>query len=132
MVLNRLWCDTMKRVKRFVLIDTNMFVVPSKFKVDIFEEIKRLVPDAHLHTTKNVIKELKNLKDSQIGLKLIKRCNVKIIDKKGNTDDGLLRAAIENSGVICTNDKELKNRCLDFSIPIIFMRAKKKLEIIGE
>ena len=52
--------------------------------------------------------------------------------KKGNTDTGLLRSAVENDGVICTNDKELKKRCLNFSVPVIFMRAKKKLEMIGK
>ena len=132
MVFDRLWSGTMKRIGKFVLIDTNMFVVPSKFKVDIFEEIKRLVPNAELHTTKNVIKELYDLKDPQIEIKLINKHKVKIIDKKGNTDTGLLRSAVENDGVICTNDKELKKRCLDFSVPVIFMRAKKKLEMIGK
>jgi len=122
----------MKRIGKFVLIDTNIFVVPSKFKVDIFEEIKRLVPNAELYTTKNVIKELYDLKDSQIAIKLINKHKVKIIDKKGNTDTGLLESAVENDGVICTNDKELKKRCLNFSVPVIFMRAKKKLEMIGK
>lgn len=122
----------MKRAGRVVMIDTNMFVLPSKFKIDIFDEIKKLVPSAHFYTTESVIREVKKLRDAQIAFKLIKKQKVKIVDEKGETDDGLIRFAVRKEGIICTNDKELKKRCLNFNIPIIFMRAKKKLEMIGE
>ena len=48
--------------KREVFIDTNFFMIPFQFNVDILEEFKRILPNYQLVTTKFVINELKGLK----------------------------------------------------------------------
>ena len=56
---------------------------------------------------------------------------VDVKEENGKADDALLSYAKKHKGVICTNDKELKKRCLDEKVSIIFMRNKKTLEMKG-
>lgn len=114
---------------KIVLIDTNIFVLPFKFKIDIFEEIKKNVPDAKFQTLDGVIKEIKKLKQSKAILELIKKKGVKVVKKKGKTDDALLELALEENALLCTNDKELKKRCLKKGVSVMFMRGKSGLNI---
>ena len=53
--------------KREVFIDTNFFMIPFQFNVDILEEFKRILPNYQLVTTKFVINELKGLKKNSKG-----------------------------------------------------------------
>ena len=47
----------MESVKREVFIDTNFFMIPFQFNVDIIDEFKRILPNYHLVTTEFVIRE---------------------------------------------------------------------------
>ena len=44
-------------------------------------------------------------------------------------DDSVVNAAIKIDGIVFTNDKELRKKLREKSIPVIFLRAKKKLEL---
>lgn len=110
-------------------MDTNFLAVPFKFKIDVFEEIKKSIPDARFYTVNGVVKEVKKLKYSKSILGLIKKEKVKILKKEGMTDDALLEVALEKKALVCTNDKELKERCLKKGVSVIFMRGKSKLEM---
>ena len=115
-----------------VLFDTNMLLVPKQFGIDVFSEVDRLVPGNEKATITQVVHELENVNDrraANVGLELVKRYALRIIPATGKADDALIDVAIKERAVVCTNDRELKERCAEKGVKIIFMRGKKKLEI---
>jgi rRNA-processing protein FCF1 len=117
-----------------VLLDTNFLIIPYRFKVDIFSEINRLVPGAEVATIKQVVDELQKIDDkraAKMAMEVLEKFEVKVEDAQGETDSALLNKAVAEHAVLCTNDIELKKRCLDSGVAVIFMRKKKYLEITG-
>ena len=114
-----------------VVLDTNFITLPTQFGVDIFGEIRDRIPDADFVTVSQAVKELERLKGGKVGLEMLKKFRVKIVEADGDTDDALLDLAIKGQGLLCTNDRELKKRALEKKVPVMFMRKKKILEISG-
>jgi len=118
-----------------VIIDTNAFAMIKQFKIDLIEEIKKQVPNAEIITIKQVINELKNIKDktaSKYALALIEKEKIKKYEApQGKTDEAIIKFAEKNKAAVATNDKELKKKCIEKGIPVIYMRQKKKLESRG-
>lgn len=127
--------------KKQLLLDTNFFLMPGQFGIDIFSEIERLVDGGfELITLESVADELKKLakdgsknsgKDKQaanVGLKFLDK--VKIIKSDiDNVDDAIVDFAAKNDCIVCTNDKELKKRVMELGEKVIFLRSKTHLEI---
>lgn len=110
-------------------------MIPGKFKVDVFEELKKF-GKPKFFTLSSVVKELENLssgkgknsKYARIGLQLLEKNNVKIIASDGETDNEILKTA-EQGFVVCTQDKELRKRLVSNGIKVVFLRQKKYLDI---
>ena len=126
--------------KEFV-IDTNFFMVPFQFNVDVIDELEKLLPSYKLTTPQFVINELKGLKhnknntirlNASLALKLAKSSNIEIKDislNEGETvDDALLRV----SEVLATNDIDLKKRAKNKGISVVYLRQKKYISIDGK
>ena len=124
-----------------VVIDTNFFMVPFQFNVDIITELEKLLPSYKLTTPSFVINELKGLKknnkgktrlNANLALKLANSSKVEIKDisllENETVDDALLRV----SEVLATNDIELKNRAKNKGITIIYLRQKKYIVVDGK
>ena len=124
-----------------VVIDTNFFMVPFQFNVDIITELEKLLPSYKLTTPSFVINELKGLKNNSKGkirlnanlaLKLANSSKVEIKDisllENETVDDALLRV----SEVLATNDIELKKRAKDKGITVAYLRQKKYIAIEGK
>ena len=124
-----------------VVIDTNFFMVPFQFNVDIITELENILPSYKLTTPSFVINELKGLKNNNKGkvrlnanlaLKLANSSKVEIKDisllENETVDDALLRV----SEVLATNDIELKNRAKSKGITIVYLRQKKYIAIEGK
>ena len=124
-----------------VVIDTNFFMVPFQFNVDIITELEKILPSYKLTTPSFVINELKGLKNNSKGkirlnanlaLKLANSSKVEIKDisllENETVDDALLRV----SEVLATNDIELKNRAKDKGITVAYLRQKKYIAIEGK
>ena len=124
-----------------VVIDTNFFMVPFQFNVDIITELENLLPSYKLTTPSFVINELKGLKNNTKGkvrmnanlaLRLANSSNVEIKDisllENETVDDGLLRV----SQVLATNDIILKNRAKEKGITIVYLRQKKYIAVEGK
>ena len=112
-----------------VVIDTNFFMVPFQFNVDIITELEKLLPSYKLTTPSFVINELKGLKrnnkgkirlNANLALKLANSSKVEIKDisllENETVDDALLRV----SEVLATNDIELKNRAKEKGITVAY------------
>ena len=124
-----------------VVIDTNFFMVPFQFNVDIITELENLLPSYKLTTPSFVINELKGLKknnkgkirlNANLALKLANSSKVEIKDisllENETVDDALLRV----SEVLATNDAELKNRAKNKGITVAYLRQKKYIAVEGK
>ena len=124
-----------------VVIDTNFFMVPFQFNVDIITELEKILPSYTLTTPSFVINELKGLKrnnkgkvrlNANLALKLANSSKVEIKDisllENETVDDALLRV----SEVLATNDVELKNRAKSKGITIVYLRQKKYIAVEGK
>lgn len=124
-----------------VMIDTNFFMVPFQFNVDIIDELEKVLPSYKLTTPIFVINELKGLKrnnkgkirlNADLALKLANSSNIEIkdisLENNETVDDALLRV----SEVLATNDIELKKRARKKGITVAYLRQKKYIAIDGK
>ena len=124
-----------------IVIDTNFFMVPFQFNVDVITELEKTLPSYKLTTPSFVINELKGLKNNNKGkirlnadlaLKLANSSKVEIKDisllENETVDDALLRV----SEVLATNDIELKKRAKDKGITVAYLRQKKYIAVEGK
>ena len=124
-----------------VVIDTNFFMVPFQFNVDIITELENKLPSYKLVTPNFVINELKGLKrnnkgkvrlNANLALKLANSSKVEIKDisllENETVDDALLRV----SEVLATNDIDLKNRAKNKGITVVYLRQKKYIAVEGK
>jgi len=126
-----------------VIVDSNALFVPLEFKIDIFTELQRLLNrNFELVLLSPVKRELETLaqksspkmrKNATFALSLAAKCTyVKTPARKNEqTDDAILRIAQAWNAPVFTNDKLLKRKLRDISIPVIYTRAKSRLEIDG-
>ena len=124
-----------------IVIDTNFFMVPFQFNVDIIAELEKTLPSYKLTTPSFVINELKGLKNNNKGktrlnanlaLKLANSSKIEIKDislfENETVDDALLRV----SEVLATNDIELKNRAKEKGITVAYLRQKRYIAVDGK
>ena len=124
-----------------VVIDTNFFMVPFQFNVDIIDELEKALPSYKLTTPIFVINELKGLKrnnkgkirlNADLALKLANSSNIEIkdisLENNETVDDALLRV----SEVLATNEIELKKRARKKGITVAYLRQKKYIAIDGK
>lgn len=111
-----------------------------QFNVDIVSELEKTLPSYKLIVPNFIIKELTGLKKGSKGknkiaagvaLQLAKKepFIIKKVPKLKNekVDDALVRI----SKVLCTNDKELKEKARSNGICVCYLRQKKYLEVDG-
>jgi rRNA-processing protein FCF1 len=134
--------STAKKNPLKVILDSNAFFVPLKFKIDIFEELKQLfnrnVEFVLLSPVKQEL-ELLNQKEEPklqrqagLALRLAEKCQlVAVDDHKEATDDIIVRVAKNWNSPVFTNDRILKKRLRDISVPVIYVRQKSRLDIDG-
>ncbi|MBD3202704.1 hypothetical protein GF327_00285 [Candidatus Woesearchaeota archaeon] len=141
-----------------VILDTNFLLIPYVFKVDIFNEIKRLINDKYeLLIMQGTIDELDNIikrqkkkhkRAANMALDLIKKKRIKIINqelieidkqkslntrsnskKVINVDKAILEIADKNT-IVATQDQKLKNKLRKKRIKLIVLRNKQYLKLI--
>ena len=126
-----------------VILDSNFLLIPSEFKIDIFESMMNLLNQRYEPTIlSSTLHELQTIgekgppklrKQAQIALKLAERCQmVKVERSKDETnDDVIIRIAVEWRSPVATSDRELRKRLRNQNIPVIFLRGKNRLELEG-
>ncbi|CAD6494495.1 MAG: Ribonuclease VapC9 [Candidatus Argoarchaeum ethanivorans] len=120
-----------------VLIDTNSFLLPHQFGVDIFGELARLGYHRCL-VLRAVIYELNKLaanstgKDkiaAKVGLSLVDRCEIIETEQSALVDDIITNIAVKQKLAVCTNDLLLKKRLSTKGITVVYLRQKHRLSI---
>ena len=125
-----------------MILDSNAFFSSLKFKIDIFEEVRRLVNRnvefVLLSPVKNELEILgsrnasKSSKQAIYALKLAEKCKfVPIEVTSGGVDEAIVRVAKRWNSLVFTNDRLLKKKLRDISIPVIYVRQNSRLDIDG-
>jgi len=136
--------STQKRNKPLkIIMDSNALFVPLQFKIDIFEELKRLlnrkVEFVLLSPVKRELEILVTKNSPKIrgevlfALKLAEKCKFVPVenDEGETTDDTIVRIAKKWSCPVFTNDIQLKKKLRDISVPVIYVRQKSRLDVDG-
>ena len=119
-----------------IIIDTNGFMIPIQFGVDIFEELNRLgfnefcVPEAVIFEIEKLMKREKgsNRIAAKVARSMTDRCER--IVAPGPADDVIIGLAKNMGAAVLTNDIELKRRLADNEIQTVSLRQKNKLDIV--
>jgi len=126
-----------------VLLDSNALFAPLQFKIDIFNDLERLLNrNFELILLSPVKRELEVLaekgspkmrKNAAYALKLAEKCRYIEVAASASalTDDIIVKIAAEWKSPVFTNDRQLKKRLRDISVPVIYVRQKSRLEIDG-
>ena len=122
-----------------VILDTNFLLIPGLFKIDVFEEIKKIMNGTYdLFIIDGTIAELNKIVDTKgvkskdklnakIGLELIRLKKVKKIhSNERNVDDAIVDKADKDT-IVATSDRELKRRLRKKNIGLISLRKKQYL-----
>lgn len=117
-----------------VIIDTNFFLLPYQNKIDIFKLIELVIDKPHCYITSSmVIVELEKLAENKgklgaaakLGLKIVSmRKEIEIVESKTPVDTWIRKYAKENNAIVCTNDKQLKNKLKKDGILVITTKGK--------
>jgi rRNA-processing protein FCF1 len=126
-----------------VILDSNALFVPLQFKIDVFSELERLLNKRfELILLSAVKRELERLaekgaprmrKNACLALRFAERCRLVEVDAEASVpvDDVVVEAAKDWGATVFTNDKQLRKRLRDISVPVIYVRQKSRLEIDG-
>ena len=129
--------------KKMIILDTNFILAPIMLKLNIDKLLSRIEFAYELYIPSFCLKELERLEQKSLKLKkackvaraILKRLNVKVLNedlKEGETiDEALVRLAEKYNAIVATGDKEIWRRLREKGLPIIYIRAYKKLEIEG-
>jgi len=127
-----------------VILDSNFLFIPSQFQVDIFEELPKLLdqrfdPIILSSTRIELLKKIKKgspkmRKRASLALELAERCHLVDVEQgfEETSDDVIVRVATEWKCPVATNDRLLRKRLRDISVPVIYLRQKSRLEMEGE
>jgi rRNA-processing protein FCF1 len=126
-----------------VILDSNALFVPLQFRIDVFSELERLLNRRfELVLLSAVKRELEVLaekgapkmrRNACLALRFAERCRLVEVEAEASAlvDDVIAEAAREWGAAVFTNDKVLRKRLRDISVPVIYVRQKSRLEIDG-
>lgn len=122
-----------------VLADTSFLMVPGSFKIDIFQELARVLETKfELVIPQPVVEELKRISvrgsprervSAKVALDLIR--GIKVIPEQGHADDVIVRIAKRENMVVATTDSALRRRLRKLGVPTIFLRERSHLTLDG-
>ena len=126
-----------------IILDSNALFVPSQFRIDIFEELRKLLNvnfEAVLLSLN--LQELEQLADSEspkmrknagFALRLAEKCRLVDVDERDglSPDDVIVNVAKEWNCPVFTNDRQLRKRLRNINVPVIYVRQKSRLMIDG-
>jgi rRNA-processing protein FCF1 len=123
-------------------MDSNALFAPLQFKIDLFDELERLLNRRfELILLSSVRCELEKLaaeglpktrRMAAFALKFAEKCKYVDVETSAKAvDDVIVEVAARWKSPVFTNDSQLRKRLRDISVPVIYVRQKSHLEIEG-
>jgi rRNA-processing protein FCF1 len=134
---------SVKQTPKFkVILDSNALFTPLEFKIDVFEATERLLGRSVEFVLLSAVKRELELLATEgspklrrmavFALHLAEKCRFVAVEDCGEqVDDVIVRVAKSWSSAVFTNDRVLKKRLRDISVPVIYVRQKSRLDIDG-
>jgi len=125
-----------------VIMDSNALFVPLQFKIDILDELGRLLNRRFelilLSPVRSEIEMLTSERSPKIrkmaafAMQLAEKCKyVEVPFSAETVDDAIIHVAEKNRTPVFTNDAQLRKKLRDISVPVIYVRQKSHLAIEG-
>jgi rRNA-processing protein FCF1 len=125
-----------------VILDSNFYFVPFKFKIHIFEELDALFGKSEPIVLSTTIEELQWLmakgslkirKQAQTAFGYTQKCRTVNVEKSSNEsyDDIVLKTAKEWNYPVATNDANLRKRLREDSVTVVYVRKRSHLVVDG-
>jgi rRNA-processing protein FCF1 len=126
-----------------IILDSNALFTPLELKIDIFEELQRLlnrnIDCIVIYPVKAELEMLANKKSFKLrrqanfALKIVDKCKIVQVNvpDKTTTDEAIVKVAKDWNVPVFTNDRQLRKKLRDISLPVIYVRQKSRLEIDG-
>lgn len=136
--LERINFDEVLNSNKPIIFDTNFLFVTFAFKIDIIEELKRVVgPNFSLFIYEGTIEELKSVEKQKdknkaflpLIVKMLQIYNFKIIKSHIKYIDEQILSNLNKNVLIATNDKELRELIHAQKFRVLYLRQKSYLDI---
>ena len=126
-----------------VILDSNFLFIPTKFQIDVFEDLAKLLNQRFEPVLlSSIYQELKTMaekgapsrrRQASLALKLAEKCKKIDVEKhlEETNDDVILRIATLWKSPVATNDRKLRRKLRARVIPVIYLRSKNRLELEG-
>ena len=118
-----------------VVADVNGLMMPFQFGINLDSELKRLLGTYNVLVPESVVGELVNLSkripEAKAALALARRCECVPVAAH-NPDEALMTLARERKAYVLTNDVGLIAMLRKIRIPIIRMKGRNHLAIVGD
>jgi rRNA-processing protein FCF1 len=127
-----------------VLLDTNFLLLPFQRRIDIFEEIPKLLQtQVHLLVMPQILKELqwlategasKDARAAQSAIEALDRFASLVTDipstvRNLDADNAILHYAKDIGAIVATNDRELRSKLITQGSRVIYLRKLAVLAI---
>lgn len=124
-----------------VILDTNFFLLPYQNKMDIFRLIDRVLDSPHSYVVcSSIVRELERIAKNRgktgaaarLGLKIMEmqKGRIELIETRRPADSWIIDYAEKNRLIVCTNDKQLKNKLKQKGIRVITAKGKDWLGFV--
>jgi rRNA-processing protein FCF1 len=112
-----------------VILDTNVLLMHMEYRINLEDELTRLLGAYEILIPSAVIWELRGISNeySKLALKFIEK--YRIIDSVKKGDEAILSLALHLNAVVVTNDRELRAKLKEHDLKVIYIRQRSYLEI---
>ena len=117
-----------------LLLDTNFIVDLCKFRIDLSEVYDLISESAELYIFNKTLDELKVLsmkakhgKYAKLALHLIDSTKIHVLKTDRDVDNSIL--TLDNTFIVATNDKKLRQKLRQKEMKTIYLRSRKHLAI---
>jgi len=124
-----------------LFIDTNVLIHSSEWKVSIKEQITKFITvNYEIFIHQLVLEELfeateargKTKKLAKLAIQLSNQYHLYEDEREyAGTDIALLKTTKRENGILITFDRKLLHRCKDAGVPVLYIKGKGKLTLIG-
>ena len=126
-----------------VILDSNFFFVPLKFRIDVFGELDQILGKAEPVVLSTTVEELQRLtakgtpkmrRQAQAAMEYTKKYETFDVEKGSgeSCDDVVLRTAKEWGCAVATNDAKLRKRLREDGVTVIYVRKRSRLAAEGK